>query len=225
VTRRALAALFVLASIATFAACGNGDDAPERGAPCTSGPRGPDRVLVLGDSNLFESSEQVEGALSNAGFAPTLSSYPALGLNDLDAYWLGKLPGLLAADPDVVVVALGTNDTSDQGDVDAFPAELDRMMEAIGDRPVVWVTHVDPRPFEVPGGAKAVNAAIRAAPARWPNLTVLDRTPVLTEHPELLREDALHFTPAGMQSFADAIRKAAADALGTRTIACGRAED
>jgi lysophospholipase L1-like esterase len=161
----------------------------------------------------------VERALTNGGFAPTLSSYPGLGLKDLDAYWLAKLPGLLADDPDVVVVALGTNDTSDQGDIDAFPAALDRMMTALGDRPVVWVTHVDPRPLEVPGGAAAVNAAIRAAPARWPNLTVLDRTPVLTEHPELLRDDELHFTPEGMTSFADAIRDSVAEAVSQRTIA------
>ncbi len=225
-TRRALAALVVLvvlASVTTFASCGGSDDAADTNGPCVRGTDRPVRVLVLGDSNLFESSEQVEGALSKGGFAPTLSSYPGLGLKDLDAYWLGKLPGLLDADPDVVVVALGTNDTSSRADVDAFSARLDRMMTALGDRPVVWVTHVDPRPLEVPGGATVVNAAIRAAPTRWPTLTVLDRTPVLTANPELLRDDRLHFTAKGMASFADAIRDSAADAIGARAIACGAA--
>jgi lysophospholipase L1-like esterase len=108
-----------------------------------------------------------------------------------------------------VVVALGTNDTTTRDGVEQFAARLDEMMQAIGDRPVVWVTHVDPRPGQVSDGAASVNAVIRAAPARWPNLTVLDRTPELTDDPSLLRDDRLHFTPAGMTAFAQEIAAAA----------------
>jgi lysophospholipase L1-like esterase len=220
VTRRALGALLLLCSVAVLTACDGGTENLGRSDACPGLEEIPAaRVLVLGDSNLFESSEQVDAALS--GFERTLDGVPALGLKDLDDYWLDRLPALLADDPDVVVVALGTNDTTTPTDVDGFAARLDTMMAALGDRDVVWLTHVDPRPAEVAGGAAAVNAAIRAAPARWPNLTVLDRTPVLTEHPELLRDDDLHFTAEGMQSFADAIRDAASDAVRVRTVAGG----
>ncbi len=210
---------------ATLAGCGASDGGRATQCPQPTSHGSVPRVLVLGDSNLYESGEQVAGALSKAGFDPTLRGVPGYGLKDLDGFWLGELPALLRDDPEVVVVALGTNDTSAAADVEAFPSRLDRMMRALGDRPVVWVTHVDPRPFEVPGGAKAVNAAIRAAPARWPNLTVLDRAPVLTARPELLRDDDLHFTAEGMVSFADAIRDSAEDVLRVRTIACGTTRD
>lgn len=168
----------------------------------------PARALVLGDSNLFESGALVDAALRRVGLEPTLEGIPSYGLKDL-AEWRARLPALLATDPAIVVVALGTNDTATRADVEGFAGRLDEMMRALGDRPVVWVTHVDPRPFQIAGGAAAVNAAIRVAPERWPNLTVLDRTPELTADPSLLRDDALHFTPAGMRAFADAIADAA----------------
>jgi lysophospholipase L1-like esterase len=165
-------------------------------------------VLVVGDSNLFESSASVDAAIRGVGLEPTLRGIPGFGLKDLDGYWLGELPALLASDPAVVVVALGTNDTTSRADVDAFPDRIDAMMRSIGDRPVVWVTHVDPRPAQVEGGAAAINAAIRDAPARWPNLTVLDRAPALAADPSLLGDDGLHFTDTGQAAFADEIANA-----------------
>jgi lysophospholipase L1-like esterase len=170
------------------------------------------RVLVIGDSNLFESGATVDAALRDASFDPTLRGVPSIGLKDFDTYWREELPALLATDPAVVVVALGTNDTTDAGDVDAFPARLDTMMRALGTRPVVWVTHVRVRPLEVPGGGEAVNAAIRSAPARWPNLSVLDLTPVLSDDPSLLRDDRLHFTERGMARYAAEIAAGASRA-------------
>jgi len=178
-----------------------------------------DRVLVLGDSNLFESGAQVDAALQGVGLEPTLRGVPSLGLKDLDAYWLRELPPLLAADPAVVVVALGTNDTTTRADVEAFSARIDAMLRAIGDRPVVWLTHVEHRPFEVAGGGHSVNEAIRAAATRWPNLTVLDRTGHLEDDPSLLRGDGLHFTEAGMVAFGDEIAAAARAALAASGVA------
>ncbi|MCJ7439180.1 MAG: SGNH/GDSL hydrolase family protein [Acidimicrobiia bacterium] len=181
------------------------------GAPPIDGVN--DRVLVLGDSNLSQSGVQVAAALQGVGLEPTLRGVPGLGLKDLDAYWLRDLPGLLATDPAVVVVALGTNDTTTRADVVRFSARLDTMMRAIGEHPVVWVTHVEYRPFQVAGGGHAINEAIRAAAARWPNLTVLDRTAHLESDPSLLRGDRLHFTDAGMVAFGNEIATAARSAL------------
>jgi len=219
--RRALGALV---AVLLLTACGGGSDGSSAPAARSSGgvavpglaptlEQDNDRVLVLGDSNLFESGAQVEAALRSAGLDPTLRGVPSLGLKDLDEYWLPELPGLLAADPAVVVVALGTNDTTARADVDAFGSRLDTMMRAIGDRPVVWVTHVERRPFEVAGGGRSVNEAIRTAVVRWRNLTVLDRTALLGLDPTLLRDDGLHFTDVGMTAFGNGIAAAARAAI------------
>jgi lysophospholipase L1-like esterase len=222
--RRALTALVALVSVSLLAACSSGGDEsralhtrpPETrssgGSAVLVAPQN-DRVLVFGDSNVSESGAQVDAALRSIGLEPTLRGVPSLGLKDLDAYWLGELPGLLATEPAVVVVALGTNDTTSRRDVEAFSARLDTMMRAIGDHPVVWVTHVEHRPFEVAGGGHSVNEAIRAATARWPNFTVLDRTALLENDPSLLRGDGLHFTEAGMLAFGNEIAAAARSAL------------
>ena len=206
-------ALVALVAVPLLAACGGGggDETRLPSAPPIDGAN--DRVLVLGDSNLDESGAQVDAALRDARLEPTLRGVPSLGLKDLDAYWLRELPGLLAVDPAVVVVALGTNDTAARVAVQEFPARLDTMMRAIGDRPVVWVTHVEHRPFEVAGGGHTINEAIRAAALRWSNLTVLDRTALLERDPSLLRADGLHFSDAGMMAFAHEIATAARAAL------------
>ena len=223
--------LVAIVAVAALTACGSDNDGAvplergttisERGTPPSERgtPRSseggavlqgaPPEALVLGDSNLFESSASVDAAIRVVGFVPTLRGVPGFGLKDLETYWRDELSALLAPDPAVVVVALGTNDTGTRADVDAFPDRLDAMMRAIGDHPVVWVTHVDERPFQVAGGAAAVNAAIRAARARWPNLTVLDRTAALSADPSLLRRDGLHFTAAGAAAFAAEIASAA----------------
>jgi lysophospholipase L1-like esterase len=166
-------------------------------------------VLVLGDSNLFLSAARVEAALRGAGFEPTLLGVPGYGLKDM-SFWLQHLPALLDADPDVIVVGLGTNDTGIDDDVARFPARLDRMMQAIGEHPVVWITHVDDRPGAPASAGRAINAAIRAAPERWPDLTVLDFTVAMADDPTILSGDDLHFSPAGMLRWGDAIASAAA---------------
>ena len=227
-------ALVALVAVSLLAACTGGGDESRRpdtrpletgpadtlpsgggavldGAPPIDGVN--DRVLVLGDSNLSQSGVQVAAALQGVGLEPTLRGLAGLGLKDLDAYWLRELPGLLASDPAVVVVALGTNDTTTRADVVRFSARLDTMMRAIGDRPVVWVTHVERRPFEVAGGGRSVNEAIRTAVVRWRNLTVLDRTALLGLDPTLLRDDGLHFTDVGMTAFGNEIAAAARAAI------------
>lgn len=170
------------------------------------------RVLVLGDSNLFESGAEVDAALRVAGFEPTLKGVPGYGLKDL-FFWLQELDDRLDADPNVVVVGLGTNDTGMASDGTQFPDRLDRMMEEIGDRPVIWITHVDDRPAAHASAGRAINAAIRAAPDRWPNLTVLDFTVVMANVPTILSADGLHFTPSGRRVYAQKIAEAVAAQL------------
>src|SRR4249919_1831028 len=64
------------------------------------------RVLLVGDSLLWESTPQVTAALKTAGWDPSLTAYPATTIGD----WAPKMAGLVGdAKPDVVVVELGTN--------------------------------------------------------------------------------------------------------------------
>ena len=175
------------------------------------------RVLMIGDSNLFGSARPVDEALRDAGFEPTLHGVPGYGLKHFDVYWSSKLPELLRVDPAVVVVGLGTNDTFTDTEVFLVPSRIDQMMEAIGDHEVVWLTHVDDRPGAAPTAGVAVNEAIRAAAARWPNLVILDFAEVIAANPNVLREDALHFSSTGALTYARSITEAVADVF----VQCG----
>jgi lysophospholipase L1-like esterase len=90
------------------------------------------------------------------------------------------------------------------------------MMAALGDRPVVWFTHFDGRPEPIGSSARMVNAAIRAAPSRWKNLTVVDLAPELAVDPSLLRADVVHFSAVGRAWFAEQLADVASRAVSSR---------
>ena len=224
-SHRAPAAFLAVLALAVASGCGGGTAATAKRA---EEPRldieakpAPPRVLVLGDSNLHESEMAVDDALESLSLTSTIHGVPSFGLKDLDYYWLPELGRLLRPVPALVVVALGTNDAVGDDDVRLFPSRLDTLMGALGDRPVVWVTHVARRPDGVPDGGQVVNAAILAAPARWPNLTVLDLTPVLSADPSLLRADELHFSDTGRVVYAERIAAAAAARLAATSWGAG----
>jgi lysophospholipase L1-like esterase len=210
VRRAAVAALVVL--VTAFAGCN------DKSSPVTPDDGRPDaRVLVIGDSNLFNAAAAVDEALRDENVDPMLHGVPGYGVKDFDTYWKAKLPELLQGEPAVVVVGLGTNDTLTAADVLQFGSRLDAMMEALGDRPVIWLTHVDNRPGVPATAGPAVNDAIRVAETRWSNLTVLDLAPTLAERPELLG-DGLHFAGAGVEVYAQAIAEAVTSALSSEVL-------
>lgn len=219
-TRRVLAAAVLVGAIVP-AACGSHGDASSRGdtatprrSPATTAPAHLPRVLVLGDSNTAWAEAEIDAALRRAGLAPIVRGVPSYGLKDLDTYWLPELPSLLAFEPDVVLVPLGANDAKTPSDAAAFAGRLDRLMSALPPVPVVWVTHNESRPEPAGSGARVVNDATRAAPSRWPNLTVLDLAPLLAADPGLLGFDALHYSvPRGRLWFADQLTVAAQAAV------------
>jgi hypothetical protein len=206
----------VVATLAAVVLAGAGCSGETRGRSTSTTTRGipaAPRVLVLGDSNLFESGADVDTALRAVGVEPTLHGLPGYGVKHMDLYWSKEVPELLKTDPDVVVVGLGTNDALESADVLAFPARLDQMMELLGDRPVIWITHVDDRPGSSEGAGRTINEMIRAAPDRWTNLTVLDFTVTMAEDPTILHPDALHFTVAGRKVYAQEIARASSERL------------
>lgn len=205
--RRILAALAVAALL--LAACSS-DDGAERVTPTTDGAQ--PHVLLLGDSNTDFAKVEIRAAMRDAGVAADLQGIPGFGLKENDI-WLEALPRLLHDDPDAVLVALGANDAVFDSDATEFSGRLDRMMEALGDRPVVWFTHHEGRPEPAGSNARVVNAAIRAAPDRYDNLTVVDLAPDLAADPSLLDDDALHFSETGRPWFAKQLADAARAAV------------
>jgi lysophospholipase L1-like esterase len=202
--------MVAVAAAVLVVACSS-DDAAERSTPTTSTSSRP-HVLVLGDSNTVFAETDVRSAMRDHGVVPDLQAISGFGLKESDL-WLAALPDLLEKDPDAVLVALGTNDAVDAGNAEAFSERLDRMMTALGDRPVVWFTHFEGRPEPIGASARMVNAAIRAAPSKWKNLTVVDLAPDLAADPSLLEADLVHFSATGRPWFAEQLAVAARRAV------------
>jgi hypothetical protein len=107
----------------------------------------------------------------------------------------------------IVVVDVGYNDLAD-----GYGDGLDRVMRALlaaGVEHVVWVTLEESRDPWL-----AINAQIRAAPARWPYLTVADWAPVAAEHPEWF-DDGVHMNGLGGMGFARFLRPIVLGACGS----------
>jgi hypothetical protein len=108
----------------------------------------------------------------------------------------------------VVVVDVGYNDFAE-----GYAAGLDTLMGALrsaGVRQVVWVTLAENEPAWA-----QINAQIRAATARWPQLTVADWAPVIAQHPEWLVDHA-HMNELGAAGFSRFLRPFLVDAAGLR---------
>jgi GDSL-like lipase/acylhydrolase family protein len=199
--RRALAVAALLA-LCAFAGCGGTERTHSRN----------ERVLIVGDSNVFNSTNAIHDDLSDAGFEPIVHGYPGFGLADFDRYWNVVLRELLEEDPAIVVVALGTNDTVSAAALEQVPGRIDQMMGRIGDREVIWITVANFRPGGVtPTAGAEVNKDLLAAAARWKNLTLLDWAAVIEADPSVLAPDRLHWSPRGRQRYAAMIRGAVVD--------------
>lgn len=164
-------------------------------------------VLVIGDSNVFISTHEIDRQLRDGGFEPVVQGIPGFGVKDYPEYWSTSIPELVKEHPAVVVVALDTNDSFLPRTIAKFDANFDAIMKAIGHREVIWITHVDHRIGPTPNGPAVLNAKIRAATARWKNLVILDMTPFIDKHPKVIGVDTLHFTPYGIEQYAKKIRE------------------
>ncbi|MFN3255059.1 MAG: SpoIID/LytB domain-containing protein [Ilumatobacter sp.] len=107
----------------------------------------------------------------------------------------------LPLDLDLVLVELGYNDTPAN-----FASDIDAMMTALqarGVRRVAWVNMADIRTSNGQLVYTQANAALDAATARWPQLTVLDWE-AASDTPERPRwfSDGVHLTTTGQAQFA-----------------------
>jgi hypothetical protein len=97
----------------------------------------------------------------------------------------------------VVVIDVGYNDVAE-----GYGDGLDRVMRALldeGAQRVVWVTLE-----ETQDTWAQINAQIRLAPLRWPQLVVADWAPVAAGQPWLV--DDAHMNEAGAQAFSEFLR-------------------
>ena len=99
------------------------------------------------------------------------------------------------------VLALGTTDTANVAVAPGGPdraARIDRMMEAIGDDPVLWVnvkTLVGPGDAWSGENMQRWNEALVAATARYPNLRIFDWAAVVQD--SWFENDEIHYTSEG----------------------------
>jgi hypothetical protein len=106
----------------------------------------------------------------------------------------------------IVIVNVGYNDPSE-----GYAQKLDQVMSALvaaGVEHVIWVTFV-----EHEGVWAQSNEQIRAAPARWPQLTVADWAPV-AEGQDWFVDDA-HLNWLGAHGYAQFLRPFVLDACGS----------
>jgi lysophospholipase L1-like esterase len=171
---------------------------------------------VLGDSNIYLASAEIERALDDARFVPLVHGISGSGVNDLEHDWRPAVETLVAPHPGaVVVVALGTNDARFDDETEAFAAGFEGMLAAVGDHPVVWVTHTEEGGgFRPPANQRRIHEVIRAGPAAHPNLTVLDLADDLAAQPGLLGVDGIHYSHEGAAWFADQIIAAVSTRVG-----------
>ena len=71
------------------------------------------------------------------------------------------------------------------------------LLQALGDVPIVWVTHTASGSARDPANEQLINDVIRAAPATHPNVTVLDLAPTHPLEPIVLSPDGVHLLRGG----------------------------
>jgi peptidoglycan/LPS O-acetylase OafA/YrhL len=119
------------------------------------------------------------------------------------------------------VLALGTNDTADVavGSAVGVAARITRMMSAIGNQPVLWITVrslLSAGPY-AEHNMRLWNQALYAAQARYPNMRIYDWASVAV--PQWFISDEIHYTSPGYAARAELIADALAAAFPGNTPA------
>lgn len=157
------------------------------------------KILLVGDSLLNQSREEITATLSQAGWIPIIEAEGGTTITT----WSERVQFLQAADlPNMVVIELGTNDCSPVECPDLGPY-IDQIMSSIPSvHPVVWLNVQEDVPPPFDEDRAFVNAAIASADVRWANLYVIDLNGHFAGHPEWHNPDGLHFNDVGRQEFA-----------------------
>ncbi|MFM7093289.1 MAG: SGNH/GDSL hydrolase family protein [Actinomycetota bacterium] len=158
------------------------------------------RLLMIGDSILSSIAKRYGneacGLLVPQGWNVALEAeagqFVDFGLDVLDKRWNEGW--------DAVVIELGTNYA---GNKDRYRESMEKILDRIGDTPVVLANTTV---FRAP--QKEVNAVIDELVERYPNASLLDWA-AISKSPSVLSGDRIHPTPKGRVVLATAIARAA----------------
>jgi hypothetical protein len=185
--------LLALALTAWLLSCG--DDRPSLDLAKGS------RVLLIGDSITFQSTNALRFTVTGAGLKPDIYAVPGAGINGAPLVnWPEQIGRLVAKDhPRAVVVELGTNGCgycrSDQQGIDSIMRPLRDV------RDVIWIDTRTDAP--IPKDADAINKALRDAADRWSNLTIADFDDLVGG--DDIGPDHIHLTTKGQGHFAESV--------------------
>lgn len=148
----------------------------------------PTNALVVGDSVMLGAQQ----ALKNAMPGITVDAKVARQFDTIlqVVQWYASRDQI----PGPLVVHAGTNGTFEE-------ADLDRLFEIAGDRPVLLVNAKVERPWE-----DLVNERLAAAARRHSNAVLVDWYSVAGEHPEWFVADGAHLRPEGARALGELIR-------------------
>jgi len=181
-------------------------------------------VVEIGDSNGVAGAGSFVAALSDRdnGYEPVMLVRGGAAIRSPDCatadkncvehsdFWKIRLPEAFAnVQPDAIVVELGINDTMSPGTdttrgYAGYDGKIDYLMQLLPAGTMVLWTNLPCalEPAANQTGCAVVNAALAAAPARWPQLTMLDWSAAAAAHAEYFQTNDVHLTSAGQDAYA-----------------------
>jgi len=167
----------------------------------------PSTVALVGDSLALSAEEDIWSVLQAAsmdvsGFDARENRRTNKSLDDLTSGAEAVTELQATIDPDLWVIALGTNDVGGQESAAAFRADVDELLGLIPSGvPVIWVdVWIESR---VEGSVEA-NDVLREAAAARPAMSVINWFQ-FGDDPGIINDDGVHLSGDGQMKFASAI--------------------
>ena len=176
-------------------------------------------VLVIGDSNIERGANQLVQALTDRpnAYISIITARTGMGVrgyisttNSAD-WWQIRLPQLLASvQPDVVVIELGANDTSQPGTVTtpgyaSYGQKINWLRALLPEVPILWTNlPCSIEPLARRAGCSAVNWAL----ALSPTVTMVNWGAAAMGHFEYMIPGQVHLTAAGYTAYSRVVAQA-----------------
>ncbi|MDQ1519422.1 MAG: hypothetical protein QOI55_495 [Actinomycetota bacterium] len=164
-------------------------------APAHAGVSAPNKVIVYGDSVVYDGQVGIAAKLSEAGWNPQIVSYPGVDVGQI-AYNVMNEPTM----SDVVVLGVGYTYFWKPF---VLRRQIDSLFSALtmrGVRRVIWLNVRENR-----AERRDVNDAINAAAQRWPIIDIADWNTFTQGHDAAFKPDGYHLLAAGGQLMGDFI--------------------
>jgi lysophospholipase L1-like esterase len=173
----------------------------------------PRTVAVVGDSLTLSAVEEIETALVAAGLR-------VLAVDGAESRRMARSSGEVSsgadaveliqagADPELWVIALGTNDVGAQSGDEVFREDVDRLLDLLPpDVPIIWV---DLWIRDMGDQVARANGSIRSRLAGRQGVAAVVDWHAHGEDPGIITRDGVHLTNEGQQLFADSMANAIA---------------